>query len=316
MLNDNRDFLWDINLDIQHEITHGLSLNAGYNHNWDGSFTVTENTLYGPEAFDEFCVTLPNDPRLGAGAGAQQCGYYDLQPQFFGRGTLRVTNAKEFVDKNGNSKLPQRYWDGFWLGLDGKLPKNIRVGGGLDIGRQVDDHCFTVDAPNQPRDITGSGGALTWNGFAMSGTGMCRVVTSWADTMDFRLNGSIPIKGGFNGSFIFRNTVGANQNANLTVAASSVSFKNGRAASTLTTAQSIAIRTANSVYGPRFSQLDLAINKTLDIGWGKVRLAFDVYNALNSNSVQNVTTTYGQRWLRPATFLDPRLARVTAALSF
>ncbi|MEQ1727996.1 MAG: carboxypeptidase-like regulatory domain-containing protein [Vicinamibacterales bacterium] len=316
VLSKNRDFLWDINLDIQHEITHGLSLNAGYNHNWDGSFTVTENTLYGPEAFDEFCVTLPNDSRLGAGAGTQQCGYYDLQPQFFGRGTLRVTNAKEFVDKNGNSKLPQRYWDGFWLGLDGRLPMDIKVGGGIDLGRQVDDHCFTVDAPNQPRDITGSGGALTWNGFSMSGTGMCRVVTSFADTMDFRLNGSIPIKGGFNGSFIFRNTVGANQNANLTVAASSVSFKNGRAASTLTTAQSIAIRTANSVYGPRFSQLDLAINKTLDIGWGKVRLAFDVYNALNSNSIQNVTTTYGQRWLRPATFLDPRLARVTAAIQF
>ncbi|MBP7779860.1 MAG: carboxypeptidase regulatory-like domain-containing protein [Acidobacteria bacterium] len=317
VLNDNRDFLWDINLDIQHEITRGLSLNAGYNHNWDGSFTVTENTLYGPEAYDEFCVTLPNDPRLGAGAGTQQCGYYDLQPQFFGRGTLRVTNAKEFEGQNGNEKLPQRYWDGFWLGLDGRLPKNIRVGGGIDLGRQVDDHCFTVDAPNQPRDINGSGGTITtWNGFAMSGTGMCRVVTSWADTLDFRLNGSIPIKGGFNGSFIFRNTVGANQNATLTVAAANVTFKNGRAASTLTTAQAIAIRTPNSVYGPRFSQLDLAINKTLDIGWGKVRLAFDVYNALNSNSIQNVTQVYGQRWLRPATFLDPRLARVTAALSF
>jgi len=316
VLSKNRDFLWDINLDVQHELTHGLSVNAGYNHNWDGSFTVTENTLYGPEAFDEFCVTLPNDSRLGSGAGTQQCGYYDVQPQFFGKGTLRVTNAKEFVDKNGNTKLPKRYWDGFWFGMDGKLPKNISVGGGVDIGRQVDDHCFTVDAPNQPRDITGSGGALTWNGFAMSGTGMCRVETAWADTMDFRLHGSIPIKGGFNGSFIYRNTPGANQNANLTVTAANVTFKNGRAASTLTTAQSIAIRTANSVFGPRFNQLDLAVNKTLDIGWGKLRLAFDVYNALNSNSIQNVTTTYGTRWLRPATFLDPRLARVTAGISF
>ena len=316
VLSNNRDFLWDINLDLQHELTHGLSVNAGYNHNWDGSFTVTENTLYGPEAFDEFCVTLPNDSRLGSGAGTQQCGYYDVQPQFFGKGTLRVTNAKEFVDKNGNTKLPKRYWDGFWFGMDGKLPKNISVGGGVDIGRQVDDHCFTVDAPNQPRDITGSGGALTWNGFAMSGTGMCRVETAWADTMDFRLHGSIPIKGGFNGSFIYRNTPGANQNANLTVTAANVTFKNGRAASTLTTAQSIAIRTANSVFGPRFNQLDLAVNKTLDIGWGKLRLAFDVYNALNSNSIQNVTTTYGTRWLRPATFLDPRLARVTAGISF
>ena len=180
----------------------------------------------------------------------------------------------------------------------------------------MDDHCFTVDAPNQPRDITGSDGAFTYNAFAPSGTGMCRVETAWADTMDFRINGSIPIKGGFNGSFIYRNTPGANQNATLTVTAASVTFKNGRAASTFTTPQAVAIRTANSVFGPRFNQLDLAINKTVDIGWGKLRLAFDLYNALNSNSIQNVTTTYGARWLRPATYLDPRLARVTAAIQF
>ncbi len=50
---DNRDFLWDINVDVQHELTRGLSLNAGYNHNWDGSFTVTENTLLTPASYDE-----------------------------------------------------------------------------------------------------------------------------------------------------------------------------------------------------------------------------------------------------------------------
>ena len=318
VLSDNRDFLWDINVDVQHEITHGLSLNFGYNHNWDGSFTVTENTAVGPENFDEFCITLPNDARLGATAGTKQCGYYDVQPQYFGQGTLRVTNAKEFVGKNGNTQLPQRYWDGFWVGANGRLPKSVNVGGGIDFGKQVDDHCFTVDAPNQPRDVTGSSGALTWNGFLQSGNGMCHVETTWMDNLDFRFHGSVPIKGGFNGSFIFRNTPGAKQDASLTVAATSanISFVNGRAASTLTTPQTVSIRTPNSEFGARFNQLDLAINKTVGLGWGKLRLAFDLYNALNSNSIQNVTTTYGTRWLRPTTFLDPRLARVTAAIQF
>ena len=53
--------------------------------------------------------------------------------------------------------------------------------------------------------------------------------------------------------------------------------------------QGITLITPNSLFGARFNQLDLAVNKTLDIGWGKLRLAFDVYNALNSNSIQNVT---------------------------
>ena len=140
------------------------------------------------------------------------------------------------------------------------------------------------------------------------------------DNIDFRFNGSIPIKGGFNGSFIYRNTRGAALNATLTVAAANVTFINGRASSTLTNPQVINLITPNSKFGPRFNQLDLAINKNFNIGWGRVRVAFDLYNALNSNSVQNVTTTVTltatSRWQRPTTFLDPRLARVTASLQF
>lgn len=320
----NRDYLWDINVDVQHEIIHGLSLNVGYNHNWDGSFTVTENTLLTPADFDEFCITVPTDSRLGT-SGQQRCGFYDVKPALFGQGTLRVTNAKEFADKNGNTGLPKRYWDGVWVSLDGRIFGDVRIGGGVDTGRQVANGCFTVDAPNTPVDITGTGGGLNFNGNLLNGAGSCNVVTSWANNTDFRFNGSVPIKGGFNASFIYRNTRGAAQNATLVVGSTAasnpynVTFKNGRAANTLTATAAgttLNLITPNSLFGPRFNQLDLAVNKTLDAGWGKIRLAFDVYNALNSNSIQNVITAYGSRWTRPATFLDPRLARVTASIAF
>jgi hypothetical protein len=138
----------------------------------------------------------------------------------------------------------------------------------------------------------------------------------WADNLDFRFNGSIPIKGGFTGSFIYRNTPGARWDATISATAAIVTFKNGRASNTLNTAQTVNLITPWSMFGDRFSQLDLAINRNFDIGWGRLRVAFDVYNALNSNSIQNVTTAYSARWLRPTTFLDPRLARVTAAIQF
>lgn len=294
---DNRDYLWDINVELEHEVMTGLSVNLGYNHNWDGNFTVTENTLLGPESFDEFCVTVPTDPRL-PNSGQQQCGYYDVKPQLFGQGTLRVTNSKEFGTQ-------QRYWDGFWVGANGRLPKGITIGGGLDIGRQVDDHCFTVDVPNQPGDING----------ASLGGPFCRVETSWADLLDVRLRGSVPVKGGFNASFIFRNTPGAEQSALLTVTSAQVKFKNPTRLA-LTTAKTVNLYAPNSVYGTRFSQLDVAVSKSFDIGWGRLRTALDVYNVLNSNSIQGVVTAYSSRWLRPVTFLDARLARVTASISF
>lgn len=295
----NRDFLWDVNVEVAHEILHGLSVSANYNHNWDGNFVVTENTLVGPANFDEFCITVPTDSRL-PNSGQELCGFYDIQPALFGLGTLRVTNAKEFGTQ-------QRYWDGFTFAANGRLPRGIQLGGGLDIGRQVDDHCYTVDVPNQPNNI---------NNTAIVGGPFCRLVQSWADLADFRLRGSIPIKGGFNASFIYRNLPGAEESALLTVTSANVRFKNP-ARTTLTSARAVDLHAPRSVYGDRFSQLDVAVRKTFNLGASRLQAAFDLYNALNGNSIQNVNNAYtAANWLRPTQFLDARVARVTASIHF
>lgn len=308
VLNDNRDFLWDINAEIQHELTRGLSLSFVYNHNWDGNFTVTDNLGVTPADFDEFCVTVPNDSRL-PNAGQQQCGFYDVNSLAKqAAGTLYVTNTKNIAGAN-----PQRYWDGITLSANGRLPRGATLGGGIDMGRQVDDHCFTVDKPNQPSDINNA-----TTGFP--GGPFCRVVTSWLNTLDIRLRGSVPIKGGFNASAIFRNTVGADVNATLQVSTADIAtgvvkFVNP-ARTSLSQAQAVNLYAPQSVFGNRFTQLDLSVNKSFNMGWGRLRTAFDVYNATNSNSIQSVITAYSARFLRPATFLDARLARVTASIAF
>jgi hypothetical protein len=235
-----------------------------------------------------------------------------------------VTNAKDFVGVNGNTRLPQRYWDGAWITLNGRLPHGITLSGGVDSGRQVDNHCFTVVIPNQPWDINGSNGITqTWNGYNSQGPGACDVITSWYHNTDLRVRGTVPIKG-FNFSAIFRNTPGAVENAVITVSGANVNalqvaFPDGRActpASCLTAPTAVNLITPNSMYGARFNQLDLSVNRALNLHWSRLRLAFDLYNALNGDSIQGVTTTYGVTWLRPNNFLAPRLARVTAALSF
>ena len=94
-----------------------------------------------------------------------------------------------------------------------------------------------------------------------------------------------------------------------------VRFKNpGR--TSLTSAKTVNLFAPNSAYGDRFTQLDVSVNKSFDIGWGRLRAALDIYNVLNSNSVQNVVNAYSTRWLRPTQFLDARLARVTANIAF
>ena len=189
----------------------------------------------------------------------------------------------------------------------------------MDTGRQVDDHCFTVDVPNQPLDINATDGVTTtWNGFVTNGGGFCHVVTSWANNTDFRFRGSIPIKAGFTGSFIFRNTPGAVENATLTVTAAAIAFKNGRPPSTFTNPQVVNLITPNSIFGPRFNQLDLSLNKMVNVGWGRLRLAFDLYNALNSSVVLTYNNAFipGGNWLQPNTILTPRMARISAEFTF
>jgi hypothetical protein len=305
----NRDHLWEINAEVQHEITQGLSVSAGYNRNWDGSFQITENTLVGPQNFDEFCVTAPRDSRLPGGGGNELCGYYDVNPAFFGQGTLRVTDSREF------GKL-QRYWDGFAFAVNGRLPKSIRVGGGLELGKQVDDHCVTADMPNQPLGIDGNPRPGLRGGLPVLEGNFCRIVTDWANLMDFRLHGSVPLPAGFSTSFIYRNTPGAPIMADLTVTSAQVRFKNP-ARTALNTAQTVTLYAPNSVYGDRFTQLDLALNKTINLGRSRLVASLDLYNALNSSSIQTVIAAYSTtRWQRPITFLDARLLRVTGTLSF
>lgn len=301
VIKDNRDFLWDFNSEVQHELFEGLSVAVGYNRNWDGVFQVTENTLVGPNDYDEFCITSPVDPRLPGGGGQNLCGFYDIKPQFFAQGQLRVTNSAEFGKQ-------QRYWDGFTFNASGRLPKGVRVGGGLDIGQNVDDHCYTVDIPNQPAGLGGG---------QLAGGPNCRIVTAWSDQLDFRLRGSVPLPGGFNTSFIYRNTRGAVIDANLAVPRAQVRFVSPTRTAPLTAASvTVPLYTPNSVFGDRFNQLDLALNKTIRTGGARLVASLDVYNALNGSSIQSVISAYGPAWRRPSSFLQARLLRFTGTLSF
>ena len=161
---------------------------------------------------------------------------------------------------------------------------------------------------------------LPFNGASGAAAGalspFCRVVLSWADTLDFRFRGSFPLKAGFIASFIYRNTPGAEESALLAVTSSSVTFLNP-SRTTLNSPVTVNLTAPNSVFGKRFSQLDVGLNKTFNLGWARLRTAFDVFNALNSNSIETVNNTYNPTtWLKPTVFLDPRLARVTASIEF
>ena len=71
-----------------------------------------------------------------------------------------------------------------------------------------------------------------------------------------------------------------------------------------------------TVYGDRWSQLDLRVTKNVRIGRTRVTGSLDIFNILNSSATQSVNTRYGPDWLTPTQILSARLFRLSARLDF
>ena len=91
-----RSYNWDFTTEVQHELSPGVSMTAGYYRNWFGNHLVTDNTLVTPADFDPFCITAPSDSRLPGGGGYQVCGLYDVTPALFGQVNSVITQADNY----------------------------------------------------------------------------------------------------------------------------------------------------------------------------------------------------------------------------
>jgi hypothetical protein len=282
---------WDLSSEIQHEIRSGLSMTGGYYRNWYNNFLVTDNLAVTPANYDPFCVTAPSDPRLPGGGGYQVCGVYDVNPAFFGLVNNRVT-------QDTNYGKQRRVSDFFNVGLNARLASKVRVGGGIDTGRTLNDSCFVVDSPQQ----------LLY----------CRVVTPFKAQTQLKLFGSYPLPGRFSISGVFQNLPGPVILANYPAPNAAVLPSLGRilAAGTRATA-TVPLIEPQTQFEARQSQLDFRLSKQFIFkGRFNLQANLDVYNVLNTNPILAINTTFGSQWLRPTSILDARLVQIGGQLSF
>ena len=128
--------------------------------------------------------------------------------------------------------------------------------------------------------------------------------------------------GGFNLSWIYKNTPGVNLRADYAVARSGVRFVNPARTTASFTRSSVTVPliAPNSLYGARFTQLDLRVSRFFRIGGARVETSVDLYNALNSNSVQSQIGAYStsttSRWRRPTSIIDARLLQFSGGITF
>lgn len=285
-----RGYLWQGAVSLQHELRPGMAVNLGYFRTSSGNFTVTDNRAVTPADYDPFCVTVPTDARLGAVSGTQHCGLYDLNPSRFGRQDNFVTLASAFGKQSS-------VYDGVELAVNARLGSGGLLQGGVGVGQTVTDNCFAVDSPQALRE------------------GFCRVTLPWSAQTQVKLAGNYPLPWwGIQVSGTFQNLAGPSYGANRLYSSAEVAPTLRRNLSAGTA--SVALVRPNTLFEPRFSQLDLRITKVLRIGGTRLQGQFDVYNAFNANPVLGLNNTYGPSWRTPTSILGARLVKFGAQLDF
>jgi hypothetical protein len=320
VIQQNRDYIIDSSIEVQHQVTPTLTVGGGYYRNRYGNLYTTQNVLTTPSDYNPFCVTVPVDPRLPGGGGNQLCGLYDVTPTKFGQ----VQNLVRQSSDLGTQTFVNNY---LGFNFNARLPRGIRWAGSIDAGRTVSDKCFVIDSPMQQTYLTDflhqSSTVLGIGTPSAANPSYCHEVLPFSGTLQIRTNGTYPLPYGFAVSANYQNTTGpmdlAVWNAPNSVIAPSVG-RNLAACGTRVTCTStfaVPLIQPGTVYESRLNQLDLRFNKILRLSQ-KVLLTgnLGVYNVLNHNNPISIQTTYGGQWLKPTRVMDGRLLQVAARLDF
>lgn len=295
---DNRASTWDLLTELQHELITGLSLSVAYNRNWDRQSTpsviaaalrVTDNLAVTPSDFSPYCITTPLDPRLPGGGGQQMCGFYNVNPEKFGQ-------VQDFVTLDKKYGKASRVWNGLAVNLNGRLGSRLRVGGGVDTGRQVTDRCFVIDSPQELVN--------------------CYLVTNPSGLTQLKLNMSYGLPGDIVIGALYQDAPGPVILADYPASNAEIRPSLGRNLSGGAASASVPLIVPQTQFEKRYTQLDLRLSKTLKLGRARIQGNLDLYNALNSSSILSIVTTYGPRWRRPLSILDARLLQLSGQLSF
>ena len=287
-----RDYFWDLSVELQRELRHGVSAYIGYYGNWWGNFTKTDNLLVTPADYSPYSIVAPSNPSLPGGGGYTISGLYDINPDKFGKTNNLIVLDPAHTQRNAY----------FATGTNVRIGRAL-LSGGLDIGQRVDDNCAITDSPGITR--------------------FCHQATAWRQGAQLKLNGSLPIKWGITASGIYQNTPGLALTANYAAPNSLIAPTLQRnlascgATNPCSQTATVSLIDPTSLWESRRSQFDLRVTKALKFGTARnLRVNFDAYNLFNANTVLAQNSTYGTLWRKPSQILDGRLLQLSALFEF
>jgi hypothetical protein len=246
---------------------------------------------------------VPDDPRLPAELrGTTVTGNYVITDAARPLSSLYRSFDTRFGDRTDT-------YNGADFNVSWRVGNGAHLGGGLTWGESHINDCYVVDNPTQlrfcQRDTDPNGGLVRGG-------------------LQIKLLGSYPLPWGWQASGSLQSVRGPM----ITAAWTSRDF-NGtirfpdstRTSLGATPSATVQLIEPGTMYDERYYQLDLRGTRTFGRGNTRVRLMFDLYNALNGNAVLQRNAfgqldTYGPTWGRPTGILEGRLFKIGAQFDF
>lgn len=309
-----RPYSWAGSVSVDHQLTSGVAITAGFYRTTFGNFTVTRNTDVTPADYSQYCITAPVDPRLPASVSGQPiCGLYDINPNKFGQ----VHNVVTLASNYGNAS---EYYNGADVNLVARLPRGITLSGGWNIGNSISllstwpgvttsksNQCVEVNSPQDLHYQVLSGVAEG----CQSGNPYQNLV---------KINGSVPLPWNLQAAAVYQSIPGPNYSAIYTATNAQISQSLGRNLSGGVQAVQVdLLQPLSQYFDYRINQLDLRLSKMFRSTRGKLQLNVDVYNVLNGSYALWTNNNYGVNgatWQRPTSTFDARLVKFGAQYDF
>ncbi|HEU4688529.1 MAG TPA: TonB-dependent receptor [Vicinamibacterales bacterium] len=307
-----REYSWDLNTGVQHEIVPRVSAEIYYVRRSWGNQTVTDNRAYAASDYDRFALTAPSNSSLPDGGGYRVTGLYDLKASVpFGR-------VDNFVTLGRNYGNYSETYNGVDVNVNTRLSNGLQIQGGISTGRQDLEYCdvaaavpewLTVNNVRQPEAFCDMETPFLTQVKGLASYLIPRIDVQVAGTIQSR-----PFVGTNIPSIASQSLA-----ANWLVNNAQIIPELGRPLAGGTQTASINIVEPGDLYGDRITQIDFRVAKVLRFGRTRTNLGLDLFNLFNASPVATYNQSYvqtGASWLQPSSIIGARIAKLSVQLDF
>ena len=285
----NRASNWEFTGSVQRELMPGMSLDVGYFRRAFVNFAAENDRALGPEDFDTFTVTVPDDPRLPT--AGQTITLVDKKPESIRLPDRITTQADNF---GGQS----RTWQGLDITVDARLAE-VLFQGGVSTGAFSTDNCAQWAALPENQNTVAQE--------------HCQTSQNWLTQVKFL--GSYTFPYDVQIAATLQNQPGPARAALVTFTDAVISAALGRPSTE--GAQRVNVLPPGSEFGERFTQFDLRFTKIFTLQGGtRLRAMFDLFNLFNANAVTREAAGYPTGYLAPQVIMPGRLGKFAFQFDF